>query len=63
MSFDDLSLALQRGEQAARKILRGMQDKLMIEPRQEESYQLALALRLDIKTVFQEDQLDLFGAA
>ena len=63
ISFDDLNIALQRGDQSARKILQGMQDKHMIEPLGAAGYQLAATLRLDIQRIFQADQLDLFGAA
>jgi predicted HTH transcriptional regulator len=61
--MNTVNIALQRGEQSARKILQGMQDKHMIEPLGGTGYQLTATLRLDITRVFQVDQMDLFGAA
>jgi predicted HTH transcriptional regulator len=63
-NFKQLSDALQRGKEVARRILHSMESKLMIEMR-EGLFQLTASVRSDIEHSFNADQLDLdlFGAA
>jgi len=62
-SLSELASVMQRGEEIARRILRAMQTKLMIQPVDDHSqtFKLAPNVLRDIETVFQRNQFRLFA--
>ena len=62
-SLAELACALQRSPDVTRRVLASMRAKLMVEPIDAAgvTYRLTSTIQSDIQTIFQSDQLDLFG--